>query len=146
MNDTIILCLCIILFVVAHELIRRTALRHIKESNNADESCYYRKKFFRLRLIIVIIFGCIAIYVILSGDNIGVNSVMVGLLLAWTSYINKHSLPLSGKRPHDITKSKFILYLRGFAYDDYSLTQKELSKSHKDLSAFSEGYFINILK
>ena len=43
MNDTIILCLCIILFVVAHKLIRRTALRHIKESNNADESCYYKQ-------------------------------------------------------------------------------------------------------
>ena len=146
MIDAIILSLCIILFIGVHELLKRTALRHIKESNNADESCYYRKKFFRLRLIIVIIFGCIALYVILSGDNIGVNSVMVGLLLAYTSYINKHSLPLSGKRPHDITKSKFILYLRGFAYDDYSLTQKELSKSHKDLSSFSEGYFINILK
>lgn len=146
MNDTIILGFCIILFVVAHELIRRTALRHIKESNDADESCYYRKRFFGIRLCIAIVFGCISLYVILSGDNIGVNSVMVGLLLAWTSYINKHSLPLSGKRPHDITKSKFILYLRGFAYDDYSLTQKDLSKSQKDLSTFSEGRFINILK
>lgn len=146
MNDTIILCLCIILFVVVYELIKRTTLRRIKESNDADESCYYRKWFFQIRLIIAIIFGCIALYVILSGDNIGVNSVMVGLLLAWTSYVNKHSLPLSGKRPYDITKSKFILYLRGFAYDDYSLTQKDLSKSHKELSTFSEGHFINILK
>ena len=110
MNDTIILCLCIILFVVAHELIRRTALRHIKESNNADESCYYRKKFSILRLITAIIFVCIALYVVLSGSNIGINSIMVGLLLAWTSYINKHSLPFLGKRPNDITKSKFILY------------------------------------
>lgn len=145
MNDTIILFLCIILFVVVYELIKRTTLRHIKESNDADESCYYRKRFFQIRLIIVIIF---ALYVILSlsGDNIGVNSVMVGLLLAWSSYVNKHSLPVSGKRPRNITKSKFILYLRGFAYDDYSLTQKDLSKSHKELSSFSEGRFINILK
>lgn len=51
MIDTIILSLCIILFIGVHELLRRTAIRHIKESNNADESCYYRKKFFRLRLI-----------------------------------------------------------------------------------------------
>ena len=71
---------------------------------------------------------------------------MIGLLLAWTSYVNKHSLPLSGKRPYDITKSKFILYLRGFSYDDYSLMQKDLSKSYKELNTFSEGYFINILK
>lgn len=141
---SIILFLCIIIFVGVHELLRITAICHIKESDNADESCYYRKKFSRLRLITAIIFGCIALYVVLSGSNIGINSIMIGLLLAWTSYINKHSLPLSGKRPHDITKSKFILYLRGFAYDDYSLTQKDLSKSHKELNTFSEGYFINI--
>lgn len=105
-----------------------------------------RKRFFQIRLIIAIIFGFIALYVILSGDNIGVNSVIVGLLLAWSSYVNKHSLPVSGKRPHNITKSQIILYLRGFAYDDYSLTQKDLSKSHKELNTFSEGHFINILK
>lgn len=143
---SIILFLCILRFVGVHELLRRTAIHHIKESDNADESCYYRKEFFRLRLIIAIIFGCIALYVVLSGSNIGINSIMIGLLLAWTSYVHKHSLPLSGKRPNDITKSKFILYLRGFVYDDYLLMQKDLSKSHKELNTFSEGYFINILK
>lgn len=58
MIDTIILFLYIIIFVGVHELLRRTAIRHIKESDNADESCYYRKKFSRLRLISAIIFGC----------------------------------------------------------------------------------------
>lgn len=134
------------LFVAAYEFIRRAALHHINESNNADESCYYRKKFFRQRLIIVIIFACIAIYVISSRHNIGVNSVMIGLLFAWSSYINKHSLPVSGKRPSDITQSKFILYLRGFVYDDYTLSQSDLSKKHKEISNFSEGHFISIMK
>lgn len=43
MNSSIILFLCILIFVGVHELLRRTAIRHIKESDNADESCYYRK-------------------------------------------------------------------------------------------------------
>lgn len=146
MIDTIILFFCIVLFIGAYEVARRTALRHIKESHNADEACYYRKKFGILRLTISIIFGCIAGYVIFFGVNIGVNSVMVVLILVWSSYVNKHSLPLSGKRPNDVTKSKFFLYLRGFGYDDYSLTLKDLSKSHKEQNAFSEGRFINILK
>ena len=56
---SIILFLCILLFVGVHELLRRTAIRHIKESDNADESCYYRKKFSKLRLITAIIFGAL---------------------------------------------------------------------------------------
>ena len=146
MIDTVILFISIVLFIAAHEFIRKSAMRHIQESNCADESCFYRKKFLRLRLIAVIIFASVAIYVVVSGHNTGVNSGMVVLVLLWSSYINKHSLPLSGMRPKDMTQANFILYLRGFASDDYSLTQKDLGKLNVKLSTFSEGSFINILK
>lgn len=146
MIETAILLISIILFVVALELLKRTALRNIKESHDADEACYYRKKFSKQRISIDIMFAIIASYTIFSGDNTGINSIMIGLLSAWISYVNKHSLPLSGKRPNDITKFKFILYLRGFAHDDYTLNQIDLTKKRNDLSNFSEGHFISILK
>lgn len=146
MTDTFILFISVVLFGGAQELIRRSAMRHILESDDADESCHYRKRFYWLRLGITIVFVGIALYVIFSGPNIGVNAVMAGLMSAWSSYINKHSLPLSGKRPADITKPGFVLYLRGFASDDYSLSHKDLSKKMKNPAVFSEGHFISILK
>lgn len=146
MAGTILLFACIILYVAFYEFIKKKASRHIEESNSADEACSYRNKFFIQRLIIAIVFGGIALFIIFFGSNAEVNSIMVGLLLAWTSYQNKHSLPISGKRPHDITKSKFVLYLRGFAYDNYSLGLMDLSRKRKNLNNFSEAHFINVLK
>lgn len=40
---SIILFLCILLFVGVHELLRRTAIRNIKESDNADELAIIEK-------------------------------------------------------------------------------------------------------
>lgn len=146
MAGTILLFACIMLYIAFNEYIKKNILRHIEESNSADEACSYRKKFFIQRLIIAIVFGGIALLVILSEPNAETNSIMVGLLIAWTSYQNRHSLPVSGKRPNDIAKSKFVLYLRGFAQDNYSLGQIDLSKRRKNLNNFSEAHFINILK
>ena len=44
MTDTAILFISMLLFVLAYELIRRSAMRHIMEKEDADESCRCRRK------------------------------------------------------------------------------------------------------
>lgn len=144
MNNTIILLIISTIYIISFELFRRSTLTKIKNSDDADESCFYRKKFFWQRIIITSLYVVIAMYIIFSGDAADVNCIMVGVVYAWSSFIASRSLPLSGKHPNDI-KSKFVLYLRGFAFDDYTTNNKTLSEK-KDINKFSEGLFIGILK
>lgn len=144
MNNTIILLIISTIYIISFELLRKSALNKIKNSDNADNSCFYRKNFFWQRIIITSLYAVIAMYIIFSGDAADVNCIMVGVVYAWSSFIVSRSLPLSGKRPNDI-KSKFVLYLRGFAFDDYTTNNKTLSEK-KDINKFSEGLFIGILK
>lgn len=144
MNNTIILLIISTIYIISFELFRRSTLTKIKNSDDADESCFYRKKFFWQRIISTSLYVVIAMYIIFSGDAADVNCIMVGVVYAWSSFIVSRSLPLSGKRPNDI-KSKFVLYLRGFAFDDYTTNNKTLSEN-KDINKFSEGLFMGILK
>ena len=144
--SSIILFTLILTYGFVIEFAKRRALSHIQNSSNVDVSCVYRKRFASIRLSASIIFGIVALFIILSSGNTGVNSSMIGLLMAWGAYQNKQSLPLSGKRPQDIRGDNFILYLRGFICDDYSLTPKDLARNCNNLTFFSEGHFIYLLK
>ena len=146
MDGTIILFGLISIYYFFFEFSKKKYLSNIQNSNDADESCYYRKKFARLRFIYSAIFVVVALYIILSSDYVRTNSIMTGLMVAWGSYQQKQALPLSGQRPKDIKNNNFILYLRGFSYDDYSLTIKDLENSKRNLGSFSEGHFNQILK
>ena len=146
MLATIILIISMILFVIIHEYFKKEALQGIEKSQNADDACYYRNRFSWQRIIMAIVFCAIAIPIFCAGKNIVANSTVLGLLCAWQAYANKNSLPLSGKRPKDIGNSKFILYLRGFTTDNYSLGEMDLKDSINDPTTFSEAHFINILK
>ena len=145
MDNTIILVICSIIYMVIFEVFRRSTLTKIKNSDDADESCFYRKKFFWQRIISTSLYVVLALYIIFSGDEKGVNSIMAGVVYAWSSFIASRCLPLSGKRPNDILKSKFVLYLRGFAFDDYTTNSITMSEKN-DINKFSEGLFIGILK
>lgn len=146
MNGTIILFVLMSIYCFLIEYSKKKNLANIQNSNDADESCYYRKMFARKLFFYSVICCVISLYIISSSDYVEINSVMVGLVVAWGAYQQKLARPLSGLRPKDIKNNNFILYLRGFSCDDYSLTIKGLANSKRDLESFSEGHFNQILQ
>lgn len=118
----------------------------ILASNDADEACFYRQKFMKQRIIISIIFYAIAVTLICMSENYGMNTGLLAMLTGWNIKNNESSArPLSGKRPKDIQNSNYILYLRGFSTDAYTVTYNDLSKKSRLFFKFSEADFISLL-
>lgn len=133
-------------YAIFMKLSREYSLRNILSSNNADEACNYRKKFILQRIIITVSFLIIAITLICMSDNYGMNTGLLAMLTGWSMKNDKDVRPLWYKRPKDIKKSNYILYLRGFSSDDYTTTYQDLAKKKRFHFKFSEGDFIYFLR
>ena len=146
MLENIILYISMISYAIFMKLSREYSLRNILSSNNADEACNYRKKFILQRIIITVSFLIIAITLICMSDNYGMNTGLLAMLTGWSMKNDKDVRPLWYKRPKDIKKSNYILYLRGFSSDDYTTTYQDLAKKKRFHFKFSEGDFIYFLR
>lgn len=136
-------------FAYIYENKRTYMLKKISVADNADDACSLRRSFINWKIFIVIIYAIITmtIFIFPLCLNIELKPVAIFIVTSlFNAYVQKRSLPISGKRPHDIKESCFVLYLRGFAYDNYSLSEFELKNGVENAHAFSEAHFISFLK
>ena len=136
-----------IIFVINYEYLRAKALTQIKLADNTDNACHERKKYARFRTILFISYALINLTLIFFCFKFNVKPHLIyGGVSTFGLYIQNRSFPISIKRPKDIGDKPFILYLRGFSYDNYSISFKEAEKGLENSYDFSEVHFISILK
>lgn len=136
-------------YIFFYEFASRYTIKKIQSADDADLACQYRKNFTNKAIVISLITVVAATASIITfHESISQPSMafLMGIMSSFSGYAIIKGLPVSCKRPYDITDSHFILYLRGFAYDNYSATEKELNKNVKDYITFSEGHFMFILQ
>ncbi len=144
--NSIILLLVIVVYSLFVTAAKKNALQRVQAAADADETCVFRRRYARMRLVAGIIFGVVVLPLIFTSGQKGVDGVMIGLMFAWQSFQDKQSLPISGMRPHELKTDDFALYLRGFSFDNYGITYKSLTRKPEKNGSFSEARFISILK
>lgn len=124
-------------------LVRAKAHSAVKAAPDADSSCYYRKQFAVIRLLIVFVTGIILFVILANMEK--VSGLTIGLISGWSGTCVLLNFPVYAIRPTQIKDKHFVLYLRGFSRDNYSETTEDLYKTDKS-DSFSEGRFIHLLK
>lgn len=124
-------------------LVRAKAHNAVKGAPDADSSCYYRKQFAIIRLLIIFMTGII--FFVILADMGKVSGLTIGLISGWSGTCFLLNFPAYAIRPTQIKDKHFVLYLRGFSRDNYSETTEDLQKTDKS-DSFSEGRFIHLLK
>lgn len=141
MNTILYLTMLISVGLIA--LVRAKAHNAIKVAPDADSSCYYRKQFAIIRLLIVFLTGIIFVVILANMEK--VSGLTIGLISGWSGTCFLLNFPAYAIRPTQIKDKHFVLYLRGFSRDNYSETTEDLQKTDKS-DSFSEGRFIHLLK
>lgn len=141
MNTILYLTMLISVGLIA--IVRAKAHNAVKDASDADSSCYYRKQFAMIRLLIVFVTGII-LFVILANIE-KVSGLTIGLISGWSGTCFMLNFPAYAIRPTQIRDKHFALYLRGFSRDNYSETTEDLQKTDKS-DSFSEGRFIHLLR
>lgn len=115
----------------------------IYATDNADKAVHLRREYSYVRYIVLILTATI-ILVTISSDDYHYSTFTGGFVLTWSAFWTSTSLRVSSKRPKDIlTNEKFVLYLRGFSFDNYD-GLRPLQKQSQ-FENFSEYHFISII-
>ena len=141
MNFIIVITFCISFFAL--NTFHRKYSEKIVLSDDADITVSIRREYSYIRYFIAFLTGVI-ILITMSFDNFHLSSITIGCGVFWSGYFARTALPVSNKRTNDIPQEeKFILYLRGFSYDNYEgiRAYQKLTRFEK----FSEFHFVNIL-
>ena len=145
--------------------IDRPLIRRIKRSNTAQEAIACRKKLrFRRRLFLTIYVLIVFILPQLGQSMAAVEAtgaadprfflwVLIVPLILWGYLISEKNLDrlmgnisTSDKTSFLSSNPDYVLYLRGFESDDYSSETKQINKSRKPNTRFSEYYFTRVLQ
>ena len=145
--------------------IDRPLIRRIKRSSTAKEAIACRKKLrFRRRLFFAIYVPIVFILPQLVQSMAAVEAtgvvdprfflwVLIVPLILWGYLISEKNfdrlmgnISTSDKASFLSSNADYVLYLRGFESDDYSSEKKQIDKSRKRNSRFSEYYFTRVLQ
>ena len=140
-------------------------VRRIRRSKTAKDTIACRKKLrFRRRLFLIIYVLIVLVLprFVQSMENIEVTGIVdpryfawvlvLPLFLYWYLISSKNldrlmgNISTSDKTTFLSSHKDYVLYLRGFETDDYSSETKQLKKSRKRNSRFSEYYFTRVLQ